>query len=103
MSKAKRLTLTVLIPNKIVAMVKRYLCRECRKPADMKVCTYYQHLVQMNQDEPPALSPFGQNQHLLDDEIINILCYGTPKSWSQEMDCQGFDPLTLTPTQAVDC
>jgi hypothetical protein len=82
-SQAKQLTLTALIPNKIVAMVKRYLRRECRKPTDMKVRTYYQHLVQVNQDELPApLPPFGRNQHLLDDEIINILCYGTPKSWS---------------------
>jgi len=28
------------------------------------------------------------------------LC-GTPKSWQREMDCQGFDPLTRTQTQAV--
>jgi hypothetical protein len=68
----------------------------------MKVRTYYQHLVRVNQDELPALPPFGRSQHLLDDEIIDILCYGTPKSWSREMDRQGFDPLTLTPTQVVD-
>jgi hypothetical protein len=81
-SQAKRLTLTALIPNKIVAMVKRYLRRECRKLANMKVCTYYQHLVQVNQDKLPVLPPFGRNQHLLEDDIIDILCYGTPKSWS---------------------
>jgi hypothetical protein len=102
-SQAKRLTLTALIPNKIVAMVKRYLHRECCKPVDMKVRTYYQHLlVQVNQNKLPALPPFGQNQHLLDDEIINILCYRTPKSWSREMDHQKFNPLTSTPTQVVD-
>jgi hypothetical protein len=101
-SQAKWLTLTALIPNKIVAMVKRYLRRECRKPADIKVRTCYQHLVRVNQDKLPALPPFGRNQHLLDDEIINILCYGTPKSWSREIDRQGFDPLTSTPTQVVD-
>ena len=99
---AKRLMLTALIPNKIVAMVKRYLRRECRKPADMKVRTYYQHLVRINRDELPALPPFARNQGLNDDEIIDILCFGTPKSWSREMDRQGFDPLNSTVTQVVD-
>ena len=101
-STAKNLTLTALIPQKIVAMVKRYLRRECRKPADMKVRTYYQHLLRMNQDELPALPPFARQQFLVDDELIDILCFGTPKSWSREMDRQGFDPLTSTPGQVVD-
>jgi hypothetical protein len=39
-SQAKRLTLQALIPNKIVAMVERYLRRDCHKPVDMKVRTY---------------------------------------------------------------
>jgi hypothetical protein len=56
----------------------------------------------VNQDELPALPPFGRNQHLLDDEIIDILFYGTPKSWFREMDRQGFDPLASTPTQVID-
>ena len=99
---AKRATLSALIPNKVVAMVKRFLRRECRKPADMKVRTYYQHLVRMNQDELPMLPPFGNEQHLKDDEVVDILCYGTPKSWSREMDRQGFDPLIHTPVQVVD-
>ena len=68
----------------------------------MKVRTYYQHLVRMNQDKLPMLPPFGDEQHLKDDEIIDILCYGTPKSWSREMDRQGFDPLIATPVQVVD-
>ena len=37
---AKKELLKGVIPNKIVAMVKRYLRREARKPADMKVRQY---------------------------------------------------------------
>jgi len=32
---------------------------------------------------------------------VDILLYGTPKSWQKEMDCQGFDPLSHTPMEVV--
>ena len=91
-----------LIPNKIVAMVKRYLRRECRKPADMKIRTYYQHLTRINESELPELPPFKEDQNLPADEIVDILIYATPKSWMREMDRQGFDPISKTPLEVVD-
>ena len=85
--KAVNHVMTSLIPNKIVAMVKRYLRRECRKPADMKVRTYYQHLVRINMDEMPMLPPnFSSSNCLSNDEMVDILIYGCPKSWAREMD-----------------
>jgi len=39
---------------------------------------------------------------LSDDEIVDILLVGAPKSWQHEMDCQGIDTLTKTPTEAVE-
>ena len=33
-----------LIPKKALQCIKCYLCRECCKPADVKVRTYFQHL-----------------------------------------------------------
>ena len=97
----KKEVVASLLPSKIVAMVKRYLRRECRKPSDMKVRTYYQHLIRINNDELPALPPFRPDQNLQDDEIIDILMYGTPKSWTREMDRQGYDPLTKTVPASV--
>ena len=91
-----------LIPNKIVAMVKRYLRRECRKPADVKIRTYYQHLTRINESELPELPPFKEDQNLPADEIVDILIYATPKSWMREMDRQGFDPISKTPLEVVD-
>jgi len=44
---------------------------------------------------------FAKTQSLAEDEIVDILLYGTPKSWQREMDHQGFDPLTQTPMQVV--
>ena len=91
-----------LIPNKIVAMVKRYLRRECRKPSDMKIRVYYQHLLRINDSELPLLPPFSPSQNLPPDEIVDILIYATPKSWLREMDRQGFDPISKSPIQVVD-
>ena len=91
-----------IVPNKIVAMVKRYLRRECRKPPEMKVRAYYQHLLRINNDELPALPPFDAAQNLTEDEMIDILCYATPRSWMREMDRQGFDPVNKKLGQVVD-
>ena len=98
---AKRALIKGIVPNKIVAMVKRYLRRECRKPADMKVRAYYQHLLRINNDELPALPPFNPAQNMSNDELIDILIYATPKSWMREMDRQGFDPVTKTLQEVV--
>jgi len=61
------------------------------------------HVYRINTEEiaccPPA---FDDTQCLTPDEIINILLFGTPKSWQREMDCQGFDPVASTVTQAVE-
>ena len=37
-----------------------------------------------------------------DDELVDILCYACPHSWTREMDQQGFDPLLKNPTEVVD-
>jgi hypothetical protein len=91
-----------IIPKKALQKVKRYLRRECRKPADMKVRMYFQHLIRINMQEMPCLPPFGMNQMLSDDEILDIILFGTPKSWQREMDRQGYDPLDHTTTEVVD-
>lgn len=94
--------ITNLAPKKALQRVKRYLRRECRKPADMKVRTYYQHVLRVNMEEIPQLPPFAANQGLGADEILDILLYGTPRSWQREMDRQGFDPMTKTILEVVD-
>ena len=37
-----------------------------------------------------------------DDELIDVLLFGTPKSWQNEMDRQGFDPMEKTITAVVE-
>ena len=48
------------------------------------------------------LPPFRANQVLSNDKLLDIILYGTPKSWQKEMDRQGFDPLLHTLNEVVD-
>ena len=80
---------TLLLPQKVLARVKRALRRDTRKPADMTVRMYYQSLLRINYEEVPRLPPYGANQQLSQDEILDILLFGTPRSWQREMERQG--------------
>ena len=96
-----------LIPKKTVSIVKRNMRREMRKPAEMKVRTYYSHLTRLNNSELKYLPPFQADgslggHELKNDEIIDILMYAVPKSWLREADRQGFDPLEHSPEDFVD-
>jgi len=92
-----------LLPNKTLQRVKRYLRREARKPLDMSVKQHIMHIYRSNTEEIPCCPPaFNNGQCLSDNEIIDILLFGTPKSWQREMDHQGFAPLTKTPTELVE-
>ena len=82
-----------LMPVRVLPKVKRQMRREMRKPPDMKVRAYCQHLVQLNQNDLPNLPPFCTGQALTMDELLDILLCGTPRSWQNEMDRQGFDPI----------
>jgi hypothetical protein len=68
----------------------------------MKVRNYYQGVGRINDEELPQLPPFGNNQPLSNDEVLDILLHGTPKSWQVEMDRQGFDPLEKQIPEVID-
>ena len=94
--------ITKILPRQILARVKRYLRRECRKPADMKVRIYLQHILRINRSEFQHLPPYRADQNLSDEEILDIVLFGTPKFWHKEMDRQGFDPMNHDINQVVD-
>ena len=85
-----------MMPKKVLARVKREVRRDMRKPADMTIRDYFNHLQRINLLEVQQLPPFGADQVFKNDEIIDIMVYGIPKSWQREMDRQGFDPYSTT-------
>ena len=89
-------TVQEMMPKKILARAKREVRRDMRKPSDMTIRDYYNHLQRINLLELHNLPPFGAGQIFANDDVIDILIYGIPKSWQREMDRQGFDPYTTT-------
>jgi len=94
--------ITNMLPRKILARVKRAMRRETRKPTDMTVRSYYQNLLRMNSEELPNLPPFRNDQSLSMDELMDIILFGTPRSWQNEMERQGFDPMEHAVHEVVD-
>ncbi len=99
---ALKSVIDMICPKGALANIKRALRRETRKPISMSLREYYQHLTRINYDELPLLPPFEADQGLSTDELIDIIIFGCPKSWSKEMEKQGFDPLTKSLIQVVD-
>ncbi len=95
-------TVREMMPKKVLARAKREMRRDMRKPSDMTIRDYYNHLQRINLQEIHNLPPFGAHQIFGNDEIIDIMIYGIPKSWQREMDRQGFDPYdNADPTVTV--
>ena len=90
------------MPRNALARVKRFLRRDCRKPVDMKVRAYLQHILRINMELVPNLSPFDPDQALGADELVDILLFGTPKSWQKEMERQGFDPIANSANRVIE-
>jgi len=99
---ALRQQATILLPTKILQRVKRCLRWEARKLIEMGVRECLMHILRIDLQEIPRLPPhFNATQMLSDDEIVDILLFGTPKSWQREMDRKGVDPLASAPHEAA--
>jgi len=89
-------------PHNTLERIKRYLRRQCRKPADMKVREYAVRLSYINEMEIPMLPPrYNNTQALSDNELVEILTYGLPKSWTKRAIADRFDPYNKTLGQCV--
>ena len=64
----------------------------------MKIRTYYNHIIRINNEEIPALPPFQRGQALANDKLLDIILYGTPRSWQKEM-AEGIETDPTKPKQ----
>ena len=102
LDQALGLVVVNLLPRKILAKVKRSMRRDMRKPPDMKVREYYHNLQRLNEEELPNLPPYGTGQNLTHDEMLDIVLFGTPRSWQNKMERQDFDPMEKTLQEVVN-
>lgn len=85
---------TNMMPRHALQCVRRYLSRQCIKPQNMDVRTYYQRLRYINAKELPWIPPFKVGQDFSDNRIKEMLLFATPPECQREMDQMGFDPST---------
>ena len=102
LNQALGLVVVDLLPRNILTKVKRSMRRDMRKRPDMKIREYFHNLQRLNEEELPNLPPFAVGQNLTQDEMLDILLFGTPCSWQNEMERQGFDPMEKTIQEVVD-
>jgi hypothetical protein len=92
-----------IVPFKGLQRQKRFMRRKCRKPADMTAREFFNHFVRMNTQELPQMPPdYDHRQRLAEDEVIDILLFAFPASWSAEMTKQGFDPFAATSMEVLE-
>jgi hypothetical protein len=63
---------------------------------------FYNHLSNLVLNELHHLPPFGNNQLLALDEVVDILLFATPNSWQVKMEEQNWDPMDHTPAEVID-
>jgi hypothetical protein len=89
-------------PHKALEKQKRYLRRYCRKPKDMTIRVFVNHLMRINYTEMCLLPPsYSARQCLPDDEMVDIIVNSIPRKWIREMDRLDFDPATKNTNEVV--
>ena len=99
---AVRSLITHIFPLRALRIQKRYMRRYMRKPRDMKMRTYRNRVVELNNYLARFPSNFNDAQKIDDEEIVDILEFGTPNKWQYEMVCMGFDSATATSQELVE-
>ena len=80
-----------IFPQRALRMQKRYMRRYMRKPRDMKMRVYRNRVVELNNYLEQFPTAFNAAQKIDDDEIVDILEFGTPNKWQSEQFHLGFD------------
>ena len=90
-----------IFPTKALAKQKRWMRRFLRKPAEMSIRDFMSRMTEIN-GYLKKFPPFGADQSLPQEEILDIAEFGTPNSWQKQMVVQGFDPVNNTVSAFVE-
>ena len=81
-----------VFPKRALTIQKRHMQRFLRKPRDTPIKDFIARVVEMN-EYLKLFPPFGQDQALLNDELLDLAEFATPSSWQRLMVVQGFNPM----------
>jgi hypothetical protein len=94
-----------VFPKRALQLQKRYMRRFVRKPAEMSTRQFAARLQELNAylAKFPTTAP-GQPapDKLDDDEIVDIMEFGVPRSWQRKMVEHDFDAMTSSIASFID-
>jgi hypothetical protein len=90
-----------VFPNRALVLQKQYMRRYLRKPMEVKFRNFMSRLVEIN-EYLKLFPPFGDNQNLPMDEILEIAEFASPMKWRKAMNMHGFDATMHTPFEFVE-
>ena len=91
-----------IFPQCALRMQKRYMQHYMRKPCDMKLRVYRNRVVELNNYLERFPTAFSVTQEIDDDDIVDILEFGTPNKWQSEMIQLGFDSAVTNSQELVE-
>ena len=97
-----RSLITHIFPLRALRIQKRYMRCYMRKPRDMKMRTYRNRVIELNNYLAKFPSNFNDAQKIEEEELVDILEFGTPNKWQFEMVRMGFDSATSTSQELVE-
>ena len=90
-----------VFPKKAMQTQKRYMRRMLRKPIDLKIRDYFARYEELN-DYLESFPPFGPNQRLPNDEVMEHAEFAIPNSWQKQMVLQGFNVADHTMDEFIE-
>lgn len=90
-----------VFPNRALLLQKQYMRRYLRKPLGMKIRNFMSRLVEIN-EYLTLFPPFGDNQKLPMDEVLEIAEFASPSKWQKVMHMHGFDATMHSPSEFVE-
>ena len=94
-----------VFPKRASQLQKRYMRRFVRKPATMSTKQFAARLQELNAylpKFPTAIAGQAAVTKLDDDEVVDIMEFGVPKSWQRKMVEHDFDVMTASIHDFVD-
>ncbi len=90
-----------VFPARALQLQKQYMRRFLRKPLETKTQVFVSRLVEINAylNEFP---PFGPNQSLPIDKVMDIAHFALPAKWQKAMNMHGFDATLHSPSEFVE-
>ena len=91
-----------IFPQRALRMQKRNMQHYMRKPRDMKMRVYRNPVVELNNYLEQFPTAFSAAQKIDDDEVVDILKFGTPNKWQSEMVRLGIDSAVANSQELVE-